>query len=152
MDYIKVCGAPFAVPVEYAALRSANTSDGACAVFAGSVRDYNAGADVSGLTLEHYPGMTEESLRRIVAGARSRWQLGRVRLLHRTGPLAVGEDILFVGVTSPHRQAAFAACHYIVDRLKTEAPFWKLESGAAGERWVAARRSDRRELEKWRTD
>lgn len=149
MDFIEVRAAPIAVADEFAALRKANRSDGASAMFVGSVRDFNAGAGVSGLALEHYPGMTEKSLQRIVSDARARWELGRVRLLHRVGPMAVEEDIVFVGVTSPHRQAAFAACHYIIDRLKTEAPFWKLESGSAGDRWVAARHSDRLELEKW---
>ncbi|WP_428820380.1 molybdopterin synthase catalytic subunit MoaE [Microbulbifer sp. MCCC 1A16149] len=149
MDFIEVRTAPLAVADEYAALRADNRSDGASAMFVGSVRDFNAGAGVSGLALEHYPGMTEKSLQRIVSDARARWALGRVRLLHRVGPMAVEEDIVFVGVTSPHREAAFAACHYIMDRLKTEAPFWKLESGEAGVGWVAARDSDRKALQKW---
>lgn len=149
MDFIDLRTAPFAVADEYAALRANNRSDGASALFVGSVRDFNAGVGVSGLALEHYPGMTEKSLQRIVSDARTRWELGRVRLLHRVGAMAVEEDIVFVGVTSPHRQAAFAACQYIMDRLKTEAPFWKLESGETGDTWVAARDSDLRELEKW---
>ncbi|WP_295803079.1 molybdopterin synthase catalytic subunit MoaE [uncultured Microbulbifer sp.] len=149
MDFIEVRTESFAVAEEFAALRAHNRSDGACAMFVGSVRDFNAGAGVSGLALEHYPGMTQKNLQRIVADARSRWELGRVRLLHRVGPMAVEEDIVFVGVTSSHRQSAFAACHYIMDRLKTEAPFWKLESGDAGDTWVAARDSDRQALEKW---
>ncbi len=149
MGFIDVRTAPFAVTKEFAALRAENRSDGACAMFVGSVRDFNAGAGVSRLALEHYPGMTGKSLRRIVGDARARWELGRVRPLHRVGPMAVEEDIVFVGVTSPHRQAAFPACQYIMDRLKTEAPFWKLESGEAGDTWVAARDSDRWELEKW---
>ncbi|UHQ56536.1 molybdopterin synthase catalytic subunit MoaE [Microbulbifer sp. YPW16] len=154
MDRIDVREAPLDVAAEYAAVQQANTADGACAMFVGSVRDFNAGSAVGGLALEHYPGMTEKSLRAIVADARGRWPLGRVNLVHRVGPMQVNDEIVFVGVTSPHRQAAFAACQYIMDRLKTEAPFWKRETvrracGAEEERWVEARASDQAELEKW---
>ncbi|SFC89417.1 molybdopterin synthase subunit MoaE [Microbulbifer thermotolerans] len=149
MDFIEVRKGAFSVAEEFAALRRENRGDGACVMFVGSVRDFNAGAAVRGLKLEHYPGMTEKSLQDITADARAHWPLGRVRLLHRVGPLALQDDIVFVGVTSPHRQAAFAACQYIMDRLKTEAPFWKQESSETGDRWVAAREIDKREMEKW---
>lgn len=154
MDRIDVREATLDVAAEYAALQRSNTADGACAMFVGSVRDFNDGSAVGGLALEHYPGMTEKSLQGIIADARGRWPLGRVNLVHRVGPMRVNEEIVFVGVTSPHRQAAFAACQYIMDRLKTEAPFWKRETvrladGGKQERWVEARASDRAELEKW---
>ena len=153
-DRIQVCDNSFDTVAEYRALQGGNDADGACAMFVGSVRDFNEGSDVCGLTLEHYPGMTEKSLRAIVADARARWPLGRATVMHRVGDMQVNDEIVFVGVTSPHRQAAFAACQYIMDRLKTEAPFWKRESclsetGDSEERWVEARASDTAELEKW---
>ncbi|MCO1334563.1 molybdopterin synthase catalytic subunit MoaE [Microbulbifer sp. OS29] len=153
VDRIEVCEEPLNVAAEYTALQG-NSGDGACALFVGSVRDFNAGSDVCGLALEHYPGMTEKSLQRITRDARDRWSLGRVTIVHRVGPMQINDEIVFVGVTSPHRQAAFAACQYIMDRLKTEAPFWKREAvadqtGSAAERWVEARDSDAAELEKW---
>lgn len=140
---------PFDVGAEYAALRSDNSADGAAAIFVGSVRDFNVARPVNGLALEHYPGMTEQVLREIGETAQQRWQLGRVRVVHRVGPLAVGDDIVFVGTSAPHRQAALDACSYIMDFLKTRAPFWKKESGPDGERWVEARASDREALRKW---
>lgn len=154
MDRIVVGEASIDVAAEYCGLQRGTNADGACAVFVGSVRDFNENCDVGALTLEHYPGMTEKSLQSILADARGRWSLGRVTIVHRVGPIQVNEEIVFVGVTSPHRQAAFAACNYIMDRLKTEAPFWKRErvylaSGAEEERWVEARTSDREALEKW---
>jgi len=153
VDRIVVCETPLDVAAEYAALQG-NSGDGACALFVGSVRDFNAGSDVCGLALEHYPGMTEKSLQRIISDARDRWSLGRVTIVHRVGPMQINDEIVFVGVTSPHRQAAFAACQYTMDRLKTEAPFWKREavadeSGTPSERWVEARTSDAAEMEKW---
>ncbi|GAA5523663.1 molybdopterin synthase catalytic subunit [Microbulbifer aestuariivivens] len=149
MDTIEVRTAAISVTDEFQALREGNRSDGATAMFVGSVRDFNAGAGVDGLTLEHYPGMTEKSLQRIVDSARARWDLGRVRVIHRVGAMQVEDSIVFVGVTCAHRQAAFSACQYLMDRLKTEAPFWKLESRETGKAWVAARDSDRLELQKW---
>ena len=154
MDRITVGEASIDVAAEYCGLQRGRTADGACAIFVGSVRDFNEGSEVGALTLEHYPGMTEKSLQEIVADARGRWTVGRVSLVHRVGPIPVNEEIVFIGVTSPHRQAAFAACNYIMDRLKTEAPFWKREkvllaSGAEEERWVEARASDREEVKKW---
>lgn len=154
MDRIAVGETSIDVAAEYCGLQRGTTADGACAVFVGSVRDFNENCDVGALTLEYYPGMTEKSLQAIVADARGRWPLGRVTIVHRVGPIQVNEEIVFVGVTSPHRQAAFAACNYIMDRLKTEAPFWKRErvllpGGAEEERWVEARTSDREAVEKW---
>nr|WP_193166183.1 molybdopterin synthase catalytic subunit MoaE [Microbulbifer hainanensis] len=150
---ILVCSEAFDAATEYRALQGGACSDGACAIFVGSVRDFNDGNDIRGLALEHYPGMTEKSLDGIVADARARWPLGRVSLLHRVGSMQINDEIVFVGVTSPHRQAAFAACQYIMDRLKTEAPFWKRETihsdGVTKERWVEARDSDREAAGSW---
>lgn len=139
----------FDVGAEYAQLREANVADGATAMFVGSVRDFNLAQSVAGLELEHYPGMTEQVLREIAEEAQRRWQLGRVRLVHRVGPLAPGDDIVFVGACAPHRQAALDACAYMIDFLKTRAPFWKKERGPSGEQWVDARHSDLEALEKW---
>ncbi|WKD50085.1 molybdopterin synthase catalytic subunit MoaE [Microbulbifer spongiae] len=153
VDRIAVCETPLDVAGEYAALQG-SSGDGACALFVGSVRDFNAGRDVCGLALEHYPGMTEKSLQGIIVDARSRWPLGRVAIVHRVGPMQINDEIVFIGVTSPHRQAAFAACQYMMDRLKTEAPFWKREtvsdqSGNTSQRWIEARASDAEEMDKW---
>ena len=122
---------------------------GAVVNFVGYVRDINQGEAVTGLFLEHYPGMTERSLQTIIDNARARWPLRAVEIVHRIGPLSVSEPIVFVGVSSPHRQAAFEACAFIMDFLKTDAPFWKREDVACGARWVDARDSDRSALERW---
>ncbi len=119
--------------------------DGAVVTFTGKVRNHNLGDSVKALTLEHYPGMTEKSLAEIVELARERWPLGRVTVIHRIGEMWPGEEIVFVGVTSAHRGSAFAAGEFIMDYLKTRAPFWKREATPDGERWVDARDSDRRE-------
>jgi molybdopterin synthase catalytic subunit len=132
--------------------RSVHAEDpgvGAVATFVGYVRDINQGDQVSELFLEHYPGMTERSLQRIVNQAQARWPLQRVTLTHRVGVLKVGEPIVFVGVASEHRQAAFDACAFLMDYLKTRAPFWKREQTPAGERWVDGRESDRQAAKRW---
>ncbi|MFC4878064.1 molybdopterin synthase catalytic subunit MoaE [Microbulbifer halophilus] len=139
----------FDVAAEYAQLRRDNSADGATAMFVGSVRDFNVAQSVAHLELEHYPGMTEKVLREIAGEARQRWQLGRARIVHRFGRLDPGEDIVFVGAAAPHRQAALDACAFMMDFLKTRAPFWKKESGPDGERWVEARESDRDALRRW---
>jgi molybdopterin synthase catalytic subunit len=128
-------------------LRQANV--GAIASFVGVVRDTGGDAAVSGMTLEHYPGMTEKALAGIVAEAEARWPLVGVRLIHRIGRLAPADRIVLVAVSSAHRAAAFAACEFIMDRLKTDAPFWKMETTPEGERWVAAKDSDRQAAERW---
>lgn len=122
---------------------------GAVVNFVGYVRDINQGEAVAGLFLEHYPGMTERSLQNIIDNARARWPLRAVEIVHRIGPLSTGEPIVFVGVSSPHRQAAFEACAFIMDYLKTDAPFWKREDVACGARWVDARDSDRSAVARW---
>ena len=122
---------------------------GAVVGFTGYVRDFNDGQDVAGMLLEHYPGMTEKALHSIVEQAQARWPLLSVEVLHRVGRLEPGEPIVFVGVSSAHRAAAFEACHFIIDYLKTRAPFWKKEDSAGGARWVDARESDTQALKKW---
>ncbi len=139
----------FDVGAEYAGLRNGNWADGATAMFVGSVRDFNLDSAVSCMELEHYPGMTERVLQDIAEKAQRRWALGRVRVVHRVGRLGAGDDIVFVGTCAPHRQAALEACAFVMDFLKTRAPFWKKEKGPDGERWVEARQSDSDALEKW---
>ncbi|MBB5017603.1 molybdopterin synthase catalytic subunit [Chitinivorax tropicus] len=146
---IRVQTDDFDVARELAALRAGNPAIGAVAMFVGLVRDINEGAQVGGMTLEHYPGMTEKSLQRIVDDARQQWPLQAVRVIHRVGPLAPLDQIVFVGVASAHRGDAFAACEFIMDYLKTQAPFWKLEHTAEGARWVDARESDQQAADRW---
>ncbi len=109
---------------------------GGVAVFVGSMRDFNQGQSVTAMTLEHYPGMTEAYLGRIRDEAQRRWELVDSLILHRVGPLAPGEPIVLVACWAEHREAAFAACRYLIDELKTRAPFWKQEQTGAGLRWV----------------
>ncbi|ACS86213.1 molybdopterin synthase catalytic subunit MoaE [Musicola paradisiaca] len=145
---IRVGEAGFSVGDEYQWL-SACESDGAVVTFTGKVRNHNLGDSVQALTLEHYPGMTEKALEEIVAEARQRWPLQRVSLIHRIGALYPGDEIVFVGVSGAHRHAAFAAAEFIMDYLKTRAPFWKQEATTTGDRWVDARDSDRQAAERW---
>ena len=135
--------------VEVNALHAANQGIGAVASFVGYVRDFNEGQAVSGMYLEHAPGMTEKALQKIVAEAEQRWSLLRVEVLHRVGWLEPGEPIVFVGVASAHRAAAFEACEFIMDYLKTRAPFWKKEDTAEGARWVDGRDSDLEAAGRW---
>lgn len=146
---IAVQTAHFNVGEEYQWL-SACESDGAVVTFTGKVRNHNLGDDVTALTLEHYPGMTEKALNNIVEEARTRWPLQRVSVIHRVGALKVGEEIVFVGVTSAHRQSAFNAAEFIMDYLKTRAPFWKKEGLPDNQdRWVDARQSDYDSAKRW---
>lgn len=146
---VRVQSAPFDAGTELNALHAAQLGIGAVVGFVGYVRDYNDGQDVAGMFLEHYPGMTEKALEKIVVEAEARWPLLRVEVLHRVGALAPGEPIVFVGTASAHRQAAFAACDFIMDYLKTRAPFWKQEQTAEGARWVEGRDSDQRAAARW---
>jgi len=134
---------------EVAHLRAENPGVGAVASFIGVVRDLNEGAGVATMTLEHYPGMTEKALEDIVAQARARWDLIDVLVIHRVGELKPTDQIVLVVVTSAHRGEAFAACEFVMDYLKTEAPFWKKETTPAGARWVEARDSDDAARERW---
>lgn len=135
---------PFIVGRECASLTGGGKI-GATVFFVGSVR----GGEVSQLHLEHYPGMTEQALADIAAAAAARWALLAVRVVHRVGALESGEGIVFVGVAAAHRAAAFAACEYITDFLKSRAPFWKKETTATGEHWVQATASDEDALQRW---
>lgn len=151
---IRVQTEDFSIDAEYQALRADCPAIGAIATFTGLMRDFNdAGSgeidNVSVLELEHYPGMTEKVLTQIVEQARERWQLVGVRLVHRIGEMAPSDQIVFVGVSSAHRGDAFAACEFIMDFLKTQAPFWKKEKTKAGHRWVEARHSDDEAAERW---
>ncbi|WP_311971578.1 molybdopterin synthase catalytic subunit MoaE [Pseudomonas baltica] len=146
---IRVQSAVFDPGAELNALHAANTGVGAVVGFVGYVRDFNDGLDVRGMFLEHYPGMTEKALAKIVVEAEQRWPLLRVEVLHRIGALAPGEPIVFVGVASAHRQAAFEACDFVMDYLKTRAAFWKKEDTADGPRWVEGRDSDKAAARRW---
>jgi len=135
---------------ELEALTRGRRDVGALASFVGLVRDSNDGSEIRGMTLEHYPGMTENALEDICRQARERWDLVDTLVIHRVGPLEPGDRIVLVGVTSAHRGEAFAACEFIMDYLKTRAPFWKKESTGAGERWVEARASDETAAQRWK--
>ena len=146
---IRVQEPDFDTGAEIAALHRANPRVGAVATFIGTVRNVNEGAGVSTLSLEHYPGMTEKSLAGIVEEARGRWEVLACTVIHRVGTMAPTEQIVFVGVASGHRGDAFAACEFIMDYLKTRAPFWKKEDTAQGARWVEARDSDDSAAARW---
>ncbi|WP_435037160.1 molybdopterin synthase catalytic subunit MoaE [Pseudomonas neuropathica] len=130
-------------------LHARNPRVGAVVNFIGYVRDLNIGQSVNELFLEHYPGMTEKALEQIAEEARERWPLLGVEIVHRVGALSVSEPIVFVGVSSKHRHMAFEACAFIMDVLKTRAPFWKRETTPEGSRWVEGRKSDRDAALRW---
>jgi molybdopterin synthase catalytic subunit len=135
---------------ELAALRGQDRSVGAVAAFIGIVRDVNANASVASMTLEHYPGMTEKALVAIIDDAKSRWDIADAIVIHRVGALKPTDQIVLVGVASAHRGEAFAACEFIIDYLKTQAPFWKKEDTPEGTRWVEPRASDDEAAARWR--
>ena len=149
MPIVRVQEADFDTGRELDALTRGRRDVGAVASFVGLVRDANDGSAVSAMTLEHYPGMTEKALADICAEASSRWDLIDTLVIHRVGALRPGDRIVLVGVSSAHRGEAFAACEFIMDYLKTRAPFWKREDTPAGARWVEARASDDTAAEKW---
>jgi molybdopterin synthase catalytic subunit len=130
-------------------LRSARKDVGAVVSFIGQVRDVNEGDEVSQLTLEHYPGMTEKSLEAIITQAKTRWSIMDVLIIHRVGTLQPCDQIVLVAVSGGHRGEAFAACEFVMDYLKTEAPFWKKEATPSGERWLEAKSSDDDARERW---
>ena len=140
----------FDAGAEIARLRADNPRIGAVASFIGIVRDVNEGDAVGSITLEHYPGMTEKSLTAIAEQAKTRWRLFDVLIIHRVGTLAPTDQIVLVVTTSSHRGDAFAACQFVMDYLKTDAPFWKKETTGDGTRWVDARDSDTQAREKWK--
>ena len=146
---VRVQEQDFDLSAEVAALRAGRPQVGAVACFVGTVRDINQGSGVARLTLEHYPGMTEKALQSIVDAAHARWALDDVLVIHRVGPLAPLDQIVLVAVTSAHRGEALAACEFVIDWLKTDAPFWKKESTPQGDRWVDARESDTAAAARW---
>lgn len=147
---IRVQAGAFDPGAEVNAMQAANAGVGAVVSFVGYVRDFNDGHDVAGMFLEHYPGMTEKALAGIAAEAEQRWPLLKQEVIHRVGALEPGEPIVFVGVASAHRQAAFEACEFVMDYLKTRAPFWKKEHTADGPRWVDGRSSDHAAADRWK--
>ena len=140
---------PFDLGAEVAAMSRGRTDIGAIASFVGLARDLNEGSGVAAMTLEHYPGMTEKALAALVDEANTRWTLLDVTVIHRVGRLLPGDPIVLVVVASSHRGEAFAACEFIMDYLKTQAPFWKKEETPEGERWVEARASDDAAAARW---
>lgn len=146
---VRVQPEDFDTGAEIARMRLARPDVGAVAAFVGQVRDLNQGSQVSSMTLEHYPGMTEKALEAIVDGAKTRWDIFDALVIHRVGRLEPQDQIVLVIVTGAHRGEAFAACEFIMDYLKTEAPFWKKEQTASGERWVDARSSDDEARRRW---
>lgn len=148
-DRINIQKANFSLADEVDLLEDNNNEDGAVVTFCGRVRNNNLGREVKGLTLEHYPGMTEKALQKIIDTARTKWSLGRITVIHRIGKLLIGEQIVFVGVTSKHRGDAFAANEFIMDFLKIKAPFWKKELTSEGEKWLDARSSDTNKANEW---
>lgn len=146
---IRVQPDDFDAGAEMAKLHRLTPDTGAVASFLGLVRQRNDGQPVTGMTLEHYPGMTERVLGEIAAQAAQRWPLLGITIIHRVGPLQVGDQIVLVAVASMHRDAAFDACRFLMDFLKTEAPFWKKEDTPDGSRWVDARESDDVARERW---
>jgi molybdopterin synthase catalytic subunit len=146
---VRIQTADFDAGAEMAALRRGNPAIGAIASFIGLVRDASEGERISQMTLEHYPGMTEKALEKIINDAKSRWSIIDVLVIHRVGTLQPCDQIVLVIVSSAHRGEAFAACEFVMDYLKTQAPFWKKEQTPAGNRWVEARSSDDAAAERW---
>ncbi len=146
---IRVQTEGFDLGAEVEALRAGRLDVGAVASFVGYARDVNDGSGVTAMTLEHYPGMTEKALAALADEAAARWTLIDATVIHRVGRLLPGDPIVLVAVASRHRGDAFAACEYLMDALKTRAPFWKKEETPAGERWVEARASDDAAAARW---
>jgi molybdopterin synthase catalytic subunit len=146
---VRVQREDFDIGVEIAALRRGDAGVGAVASFIGTVRDANEGSGVATMTLEHYPGMTEKALESICRQARSRFDLRDTLVIHRFGELRPTDQIVLVAVTSAHRGEAFAACEFIMDYLKTQAPFWKKEANEQGQRWVETRETDDEAAARW---
>lgn len=147
--FVRVGTEDFDVAQELKKLTAHQSQVGGVVQFVGVVRGQNDGQTVHAMTLEHYPAMTEKALHRIIEKARARWQIEGVTVIHRVGPLNVGDQIVLCMVSSAHRLEAFEACHFIMDWLKTEAPFWKKEVTPEGERWVDARESDEQAKARW---
>jgi len=151
MIAISVQQQDFDVGEEYRQLVADSSNEGAVVTFVGLVRDNNQHNSIAGLELEHYPGMTESCLQQIAEQACQRWPLGKIRIIHRFGKLAPPDQIVFVATSSRHRQAAFESAAFIMDYLKTQAPFWKKETTSSGEQhWVEAKTSDQHAADRWK--
>lgn len=150
-DEILVTTADFSIEQEYRRLLGNDHSVGACVLFTGLVRDLPGAGSLESLELEHYPGMTEARIAEIVGMARERWNIARVRVIHRIGKLAPGDQIVLVAVLGAHRGDAFAACEFVMDYLKTRAPLWKKETAGGAARWVDSRESDEVAAARWET-
>ena len=150
MDKIVIQKEDIDLTTEVSHTRSNNSQIGAIVSFIGTVRDLHPDS-ITSMTLEHYPEMTEKSLKSIVIDARERWDLQNVTIIHRVGKLKVNDQIVLVVTTSEHRQVAFESCHFIIDYLKTDAPFWKKESTEQKEEWVESRESDYKQKKRWRS-
>jgi len=146
---IRIQEADFDLGAEIKEIRKGDLQVGAVVSFVGTVRDLNDGSQLTSMTLEHYPGMTEKALEEIADQAKSRWDIRNTLIIHRIGPMLPEDQIVLVAVTSAHRREAFAACEFIMDYLKTAAPFWKKEQTALGARWVDARVSDEQAMARW---
>jgi len=147
---IKIQENDFDINAEIAALRKGDLRVGAVVTFLGTVRDMNDGSQVKAMTLEYYPGMTEKALQEILDQAKARWEIYQTLVIHRVGLLLPEDQIVLVAVTSAHRGEAFAACEFIMDYLKTSAPFWKKEDTPSGARWVDARVTDEAAMARWK--
>jgi len=147
---IRIQEADFDLTTEIENLRKADLQVGAVVSFLGTVRDMNEGNEVKAMTLEHYPGMTEKALQEIIDQATARWDIRNSLVIHRVGPLLPADQIVLVAVTSAHRGEAFSACEFIMDYLKTAAPFWKKEETSEGGRWVDARIADGAAMARWK--
>lgn len=146
---IRVQDIKFDAATELKTFQATNRSSGATVMFIGTVREMSEGARIERMTLEHYPGMTEKALAGIEAEALARWPLEASLVIHRYGPLEPGDDIVLVLTASSHRQAAFEACAFLMDWLKTKAPFWKLEETGGETRWVDAKDKDDQAARRW---
>jgi molybdopterin synthase catalytic subunit len=149
MASVRIQTADFDVNRELKALQQGDARVGAVASFVGTVRTFNANLAIERLVLEHYPGMTESVIAAIVSAAHQRFDICRVQVIHRVGSLRAQDNIVFLGVSAAHRHAAFQACEFVMDYLKTQAPFWKKEHTAQGSNWVDARASDEAVLARW---
>ena len=148
-ERVSIQTADFSVSDEIAALRAGDARVGAVCAFVGTVRDHSAGQSVSTMELEHYPGMTEKAIEAMIDAALQRFDIRAARVVHRVGPMMPLDQIVLVAVSSPHRGQAFQACEFLMDYLKTQAPFWKKETTPEGARWVDARVSDDAALQRW---
>ena len=148
-DTVTIQQADFDLSAEVAALRDGDAQVGAVAAFVGTVRDRSDGVEVSAMELEHYPGMTERAIESMIDEAMGRFAIRRARVIHRIGLLQPRDQIVLVVVTSAHRRDAFEACEFLMDYLKTQAPFWKKETTPEGARWVDARQADDAALARW---